>query len=206
MAVIIARKHSNLKILLQVDVELDLPVGANIIHLTNLTSIAGWADMALVETRGYLGGTAENSQELGISSMLGSSILGSDGSIRIPIQKADGAKREKNNGDGNDCDSDEDARRDDIANVNLPLLAGLMPARYPQHIDKHTLMSTTEGDYYHGTTTMSDNEDWGADDEVDDDDGDEGKGDENVNHDDEETLFVMMILGGVIGDNRNCNG
>jgi len=90
MAVIIARKHSNLEILSPVDVELDVPVGANIIDLTNLTSIAGWADMALVEARGYLGGTAENSQELGISSMLRSSILDSDGLMRIPIRKADG--------------------------------------------------------------------------------------------------------------------
>jgi hypothetical protein len=90
MAVIIARKHSNLEILSPVDVELDVPAGANIIDLTNLTSIAGWADMALVEARGYLGGTAENSQELGISSMLRSSILDSDRLMRIPIRKADG--------------------------------------------------------------------------------------------------------------------
>ncbi|MBV5345285.1 MAG: hypothetical protein JZU63_07055, partial [Rhodoferax sp.] len=90
MAVIIARKHSNLEILSPVDVELDVPAGANIIDLTNLTSIAGWADTALVEARGYLGGTAENSQELGISSMLRSSILDSDGLMRIPIRKADG--------------------------------------------------------------------------------------------------------------------
>ena len=79
MAVIIARKHSNLEILSPVDVELDVPVGANIIDLKNLTSIAG-----------YLGGTAENFQELGASSMLRSSILDSDGLMRIPIRKADG--------------------------------------------------------------------------------------------------------------------
>jgi hypothetical protein len=90
MAVIIARKHSNLEILSPVDVELDVPVGANIINLTNLTSIAGWADMALVEARGCLGGTAENFQELGTSSMLRSSISDSDGLMRIPIRKADG--------------------------------------------------------------------------------------------------------------------
>ena len=128
---------------------------------------------------------------------------------RIPVPAASTigpAKREKNNGDGDDCDSDEDARRDDIANVNLPLLAGLMPARYPQRIDERTLMSTTEGDYYHGTTTMSDNKDRGADDKVDDDDNDEDEGDEDVDHDNKETLFVMMTLGGVIGDNRNCDG
>ena len=75
MAVIIALKHSNLEILSPVDV----PVGANIIDLKNLTSIAG-----------YLGGTAENFQELGASSMLRSSILDSDGLMRIPIRKADG--------------------------------------------------------------------------------------------------------------------
>ena len=67
---------------------------------------------------------------------------------RIPVPAASTigpAKREKNNGDGDDCDSDEDARLDDIANVNLPLLAGLMPARYPQRIDERTPMSTTKG-------------------------------------------------------------
>ena len=39
----------------------------------------------MVEARGYLGGKAEISQELGISSLLRSSILESDGSLRIPI-------------------------------------------------------------------------------------------------------------------------
>ena len=72
------------------DIELDVPAAANLIDLTDLTSIAGWADMALVEARGYLGRTAENSQDLGISSMLRSSILDIDGLLRIPIRKEDG--------------------------------------------------------------------------------------------------------------------
>jgi hypothetical protein len=90
MAVIIAQKHSNLKIPSRADVEPDVPVGVNLIDLTNLTSVAGWADVALVEARGFLGGTAENSRDLGISSVLRSSILDSDGLLQIPIRKADG--------------------------------------------------------------------------------------------------------------------
>ncbi|KAL3817082.1 hypothetical protein ACHAXA_009913 [Cyclostephanos tholiformis] len=90
MAVIIAEKHSNLEILSPADVKLDVPVDVELIDLTNLTSIAGWADIALVEARGFLGGPADNSRDLGISSVFRSSILDSDGLLRIPIRKGDG--------------------------------------------------------------------------------------------------------------------
>ncbi|KAL3792391.1 LOW QUALITY PROTEIN: hypothetical protein ACHAW5_010452 [Stephanodiscus triporus] len=85
MVVMIARKHSSLKIPLPADVELDVPIDANLIDFTNLASASGWADRALVKVRGYLGGRAEDSPDLGISSIRRLSILDSDGLLRIPF-------------------------------------------------------------------------------------------------------------------------
>ena len=86
IAVIIAQKHSDLEISPPVDVELDVPADANLINLQDLSSIAGWADMALDEARKYLSGTVEGSQDLGITAMLKSLILDENGLMTIPIE------------------------------------------------------------------------------------------------------------------------
>jgi len=88
VAVIMAQKHSDLDISppVIVDIELNVPQDAKLIDLQDLSSIAGWADMALEEARSYLGGYVdESSQELGITSMLKSLLLDDEGMMRIPI-------------------------------------------------------------------------------------------------------------------------
>jgi len=85
IAVVLAQKHSNLEVGLPVYVELDVPDGAKLIDLTYLSSVAGWADMALEEVRNYLGGTTE-SNDLGITSMLQSMALDGNGLLKIPIE------------------------------------------------------------------------------------------------------------------------
>ena len=65
-----AQHHSDLEVSPPVDVELDAPEGANLINLQDLSSIAGWADMAIDEARTYLSNPVEDSQDLGITSLL----------------------------------------------------------------------------------------------------------------------------------------
>eukprot|EP00578_Thalassiosira_sp_NH16_P025700 CAMPEP_0181083610 /NCGR_PEP_ID=MMETSP1071-20121207/4250_1 /TAXON_ID=35127 /ORGANISM="Thalassiosira sp., Strain NH16" /LENGTH=1518 /DNA_ID=CAMNT_0023165281 /DNA_START=348 /DNA_END=4905 /DNA_ORIENTATION=- len=86
IAVALAQKHSNLEIAPPVDVQLDIPNGAKLIDLTDLSSVASWADMALGEVRNYLGGNVDESQDLGITSMLQSLILDDNGLLTIPIE------------------------------------------------------------------------------------------------------------------------
>jgi len=85
IAVIIAQKHSSLEIAPPVDMELEVPDGVNLIDLTDMSSVAGWADMALEEVRNYLGGTTESS-DLGITIMLQSFALDGNGLLNIPIE------------------------------------------------------------------------------------------------------------------------
>jgi len=85
IAFFIAQKHSSLEIAPPIDLELDVPAGANLIDLTDLSSVAGWADMALEEARSYLGGKVDDSQDLGITSMLQSLILDDNGLMTIPV-------------------------------------------------------------------------------------------------------------------------
>jgi len=87
IAVIMAQKHSDLDISPPViDIELDVPQDTKLIDLQDLSSIAGWADMALEEARSYLGGYVDDtSQELGITSILKSLLLDDEGMMRIPI-------------------------------------------------------------------------------------------------------------------------
>ncbi|KAL7530846.1 hypothetical protein ACHAXR_010146, partial [Thalassiosira sp. AJA248-18] len=86
IATVIAQKHSSLEIAPPVDIELDAPDDAKLIDLTDLSSVAGWADMALDEVRNYLGGMVEGSQNLGITSILQSLALDKNGLLTIPIE------------------------------------------------------------------------------------------------------------------------
>ncbi|KAL7427819.1 hypothetical protein ACHAXH_001174 [Discostella pseudostelligera] len=85
IAVIIAQKHSGSEISPPVDLEVVAPKNVKLIDFTDLSSIAGWADMALSYARNYLGGKVENSEELGITSILKSTVLNSNGLLTIPI-------------------------------------------------------------------------------------------------------------------------
>jgi len=85
-AVVIAQTHSNLEIPSPVDLVLDVTEDTNLIDLTDLSSVGGWADMALEEARNYLGGTMAESNDLGITSMLQSMALDDNGLLKIPIK------------------------------------------------------------------------------------------------------------------------
>lgn len=85
IAVVMAQHHSDLEVSPPVDVELDAPEGANLINLQDLSSIAGWADMAIDEARTYLSNPVEDSQDLGITSLLKSLMLDDNGLLTIPI-------------------------------------------------------------------------------------------------------------------------
>jgi len=85
IAIIIAQKHSGSEISPPVDLEVVAPKNAKLIDFTDLSSIAGWADMALSYAQNYLGGTVEISQQLGITSILRSTVLNSNGLLTIPI-------------------------------------------------------------------------------------------------------------------------
>eukprot|EP00581_Thalassiosira_minuscula_P006165 CAMPEP_0183743138 /NCGR_PEP_ID=MMETSP0737-20130205/65061_1 /TAXON_ID=385413 /ORGANISM="Thalassiosira miniscula, Strain CCMP1093" /LENGTH=2172 /DNA_ID=CAMNT_0025978745 /DNA_START=179 /DNA_END=6698 /DNA_ORIENTATION=+ len=86
IAVVLAQKHSDLDIALPAEIELDVPEGANLIDLTDLSSIAGWADMALEEARSYLGGKGE-SGELGITTLMKTVVLDDNGFLTIPFEE-----------------------------------------------------------------------------------------------------------------------
>ena len=74
--------------------------------------------------------------------------------------------------------------------VNLPLIAGLVPRRYPRRIDPRTLAA---GDCSESDSDYEDDDGGGGGEDDDDDDDDD---------DDEENVFMMMMFGGVNDDRR----
>ena len=88
MAIVMAQKHVDMDIPLPSDFALDIPKSAKLIDFTELSSIAGWADMVLDEARGYLGGMVESGdgkQVPGIATLLQSLVLDDGGRLTIPI-------------------------------------------------------------------------------------------------------------------------
>ena len=86
VAIIMAQRHSELKVPeAPLEIELVVPDDSNLVDLTNLSAIVGFADMALEEGRKYVGSAAENG-ELGINNLL-SSLLDEDGVLTIPLEE-----------------------------------------------------------------------------------------------------------------------
>ena len=88
IAVVLAQKHADVELPVDVAIELDVPADANLIDFTNLTNVASWADMALEEANAYLGSVQNNNEGkdvLGIVNILRSLILDDDGLFTIDI-------------------------------------------------------------------------------------------------------------------------
>ena len=85
IAIVFAQKHTS--VAPPANITLDVPDDAQLIDLTDLSSVASWADMALAEGKNYLGGVVESESDdrvLGISSLL-SSTLGDNGLMTFPL-------------------------------------------------------------------------------------------------------------------------
>ena len=86
IAIIMAQRHSDLEVPDEpLEIEMVVPDGSNLIDLTNLSAIVGFADMVLEEGRKYVGNAAENG-ELGINNLL-SSLLDDDGVLTISLEE-----------------------------------------------------------------------------------------------------------------------
>eukprot|EP00804_Cyclotella_cryptica_P009083 CCRYP_003169-RB/>CCRYP_003169-RB protein AED:0.03 eAED:0.03 QI:377/1/1/1/0.83/0.85/7/2910/1202 len=88
IAIVLAQKQSNREIAAPSIMALDVPKNTTVIDWTNLTNVAGWADMILNEAVTYLGNKRINNdggQDIGIVNILQSSILNEDGILTIPI-------------------------------------------------------------------------------------------------------------------------
>jgi hypothetical protein len=88
IAVVLAQKHANVEVLSDVDIHLDVPQNATLVDFTNLSNVASWADMALVEASSYLAKKQQNKygdHELGIVNMLKKFLLDDGGLLTIPI-------------------------------------------------------------------------------------------------------------------------
>lgn len=86
IAIVLAQKHTS--VAPPVNITLDVPDGARLIDLTDLTSVASWADMALAEGKSYLGGMVETDSDdivLGISSLLRSAALDDNGLMTFSL-------------------------------------------------------------------------------------------------------------------------
>lgn len=85
IAIVFAQKHTI--VASPVNLDMEVPDDAKLIDLTDLSSVASWADMALAEGKNYLGGTVETNngdKVLGISSLL-STVLDDNGLITFPL-------------------------------------------------------------------------------------------------------------------------
>ncbi len=87
IAIVFAQKHATVALPLNNTLDMPVPDDANLIDLTDLSSVASWADMALAEGKSYLGGLVEadnGDKVLGISSLL-STVLDDNGLMTFPL-------------------------------------------------------------------------------------------------------------------------
>ena len=87
IAIVFAQKSTSVALPVNNTLDMPVPVDANLIDLTDLSSVASWADMALAEGKSYLGGMVETDngdKVLGISNLL-STVLDDSGLMTFPL-------------------------------------------------------------------------------------------------------------------------
>ena len=87
ITIIYAQKHTSVAPPVNITLDMLVPDDAQLIDLTDLSSVASWADMALAEGKSYLGGMVETDNGdnvLGISSLL-STALDDNGLMTFPL-------------------------------------------------------------------------------------------------------------------------
>lgn len=88
IAIVMAQKYTDIAVPSPAEIVISNADAIKLINLTDLSSIASWADMALDEARSYLGGMVDSNQGKKvprITNLLQSSILDDDGLLNIPI-------------------------------------------------------------------------------------------------------------------------